>query len=116
MARKIISRAEAKQRRLTRYFTGAPCKHGHIAARITASGSFWVCINERKLLHRSQRPGYRTRAEITAACSGITKQCSECGKTLPNTAEFFQPLKGQGLSAACRECRRARYRDFYQAN
>jgi hypothetical protein len=29
----IISRAEAKARGLTRYFTGKPCKYGHIAER-----------------------------------------------------------------------------------
>ena len=30
---KIISRAEAKARGLKFYFTGEPCKHGHVAER-----------------------------------------------------------------------------------
>jgi hypothetical protein len=29
----IISRAEAKAKGLNRYFTGKPCKHGHVAER-----------------------------------------------------------------------------------
>ena len=29
----IISRAEAKAKGLKRYFTGKPCKHGHVAER-----------------------------------------------------------------------------------
>jgi len=39
-----------------------------------------------------------------------TKCCSKCGREHPNTDKFFQPLKGAGLSAECRDCRRARYR------
>lgn len=37
----IIPRKIAKERGLKRYFTGKPCKHGHIAERSTANG---VCI------------------------------------------------------------------------
>jgi hypothetical protein len=29
----VISRKEAKERGLKRYFTGKPCKHGHVAER-----------------------------------------------------------------------------------
>lgn len=32
----IISRAEAKALGLKRYFTGNPCKHGHVAIRLVA--------------------------------------------------------------------------------
>jgi 5-methylcytosine-specific restriction endonuclease McrA len=39
----IISRADAKARGLTRYFTGNPCKYGHIAERHTASGTCGIC-------------------------------------------------------------------------
>lgn len=35
---KVITRAEAKARGLTRYFTGKPCKNGHIAYRLASNG------------------------------------------------------------------------------
>jgi hypothetical protein len=38
-----------------------------------------------------------------------------CHREQPNTDKFFQPLKGSGLSAECRECLKARYRKFSQA-
>jgi hypothetical protein len=45
---KIITRAEAKAQGLTRYFTGEPCKFGHISQRNTASGGCHVCLNEKQ--------------------------------------------------------------------
>lgn len=39
----IISRAEAKAAALKRYFTGKPCKHGHIAERATVNGLCHEC-------------------------------------------------------------------------
>jgi len=38
----IISRTEAKAKGLRFYFTGEPCKHGHVAERWV---SCWVCVD-----------------------------------------------------------------------
>ena len=38
----IISRKEAMDRGLKRYFTGNPCKHGHVSERQTSKG---VCVS-----------------------------------------------------------------------
>lgn len=43
----IISRQEAKQLSLTTYFTGNPCKHGHLAKRRTSSGECKECCRIR---------------------------------------------------------------------
>ncbi len=43
----IISRKEAKEQGLTRYFTGKPCKHGHIDERTTSS---CICIGCNRIL------------------------------------------------------------------
>lgn len=43
---KKILRFEAKQQNLKRYFTGMPCKHGHISERLTSDGK---CIECRKI-------------------------------------------------------------------
>ena len=39
----IITRDEAKARGLKRYFTGKPCKHGHVALRFTSGGNCARC-------------------------------------------------------------------------
>jgi hypothetical protein len=41
---KIISRAEAKASGATRYFTGKPCKHDHIAERSTVNSTCLECL------------------------------------------------------------------------
>lgn len=43
MASEIISRADAKAKGLSRYFTGNACKHGHIAERQTTNGVCLLC-------------------------------------------------------------------------
>jgi hypothetical protein len=40
----IITRADALARGLKRYFTGRPCKHGHIAERYAFSRACCICI------------------------------------------------------------------------
>lgn len=47
----LISRAEAKRLELKRYFTGQPCKHGHIAERATVNG---LCLECSRLKRRAQ--------------------------------------------------------------
>lgn len=45
-----------------------------------------------------------------------TKTCSgECGRELPRTPEYFEPCKARtadGLRTACRDCERARDREY----
>lgn len=41
----IIERAEAKAKGLNTYFTGRPCRNGHLTYRYTLSGSCSECIN-----------------------------------------------------------------------
>lgn len=43
MAALIIARAQALEAGLTRYFTGKPCKHGHLCERITDNGTCVTC-------------------------------------------------------------------------
>lgn len=42
---KIISRKEAKELGLKKYFTGKPCKRGHIAERFVSAGRCVECAN-----------------------------------------------------------------------
>ncbi len=72
---KIIPRSEARAQGLATYFTGAPCKHGHIALRQTLSATCTACqvaYREseagRAAVARSQsRPENRERSRLRSA-------------------------------------------------
>ena len=60
MSKLPTTRAEAKAAGLSRYNTGKPCKHGHIADRFTSTANCVVCsdISRKKVLKRKiQRRG-----------------------------------------------------------
>jgi len=40
---RVITRAQAKAAGLTRFFTGKPCKHGHLSERTSANGGCIAC-------------------------------------------------------------------------
>jgi hypothetical protein len=52
----IISRREAKARGLIRYFTGKPCKFGHVAERHVASWGCMICSSTRNLAWHHAHP------------------------------------------------------------
>jgi hypothetical protein len=52
----IISRAEAKAKGLKRYFTGVPCKNGHIDERLVSGGKCCECGRERARRWRQANP------------------------------------------------------------
>ena len=43
----IISRKEAKAQGLKRYFTGKPCKHGHVEERLVSNSNCAQCLREK---------------------------------------------------------------------
>lgn len=57
----VIKRAVAKQAGLLHYFTGKPCKHGHIERRTVSNGSCYGCDLERwaSEKNKAQRKSYR---------------------------------------------------------
>jgi hypothetical protein len=61
---KIISRDEAVQLGLSRYFTGKPCSKGHIAYRRTANHNCSVCSNEQAKA-RSQKLRDNSKLTVT---------------------------------------------------
>lgn len=56
----IISRKEAKERGLKRYFTGKPCKHGHTSERNATTGK---CLECHKARMKSSRADYYKSSE-----------------------------------------------------
>lgn len=64
--REIITRKQAKERGLKRYFTGKPCKHGHVAERYYSGAHCLICLHERnqtdEAKQRRNSDEYRKRA------------------------------------------------------
>lgn len=46
MDKQIVTRKEAREKGLKKYFTGSICVNGHIAERLTISGSCFECCKE----------------------------------------------------------------------
>ena len=55
---KIISRAEAKAEGLNRYFTGKPCKRGHVCERTVSDRKCVECRNRHIKKYRKDNPEY----------------------------------------------------------
>jgi hypothetical protein len=73
----LISRKDAIGRGLKRYFTGEPCKYGHVCERLVASYSCLDCKQHREFISR-----YKT----TRAVRPKTTKCECCD----------QPRNGKG--------------------
>jgi 5-methylcytosine-specific restriction endonuclease McrA len=77
------TRAEARETGSKRYFTGEPCKHGHISPRDTKEGKCVQCVNERNMArvnadrdaHNAKRRAYRaSNADAAEACRQRAKE------------------------------------------
>lgn len=61
----IISRAEAKAAASKRYFTGKPCKHGHVSERVTVNGACTECDRLKQLkYYHADREGNLRKQKI----------------------------------------------------
>lgn len=57
-----ISRAEAKERGLVRYYTGKPCKHGHVVERMVVNSDCVRCLRLRFLrIQKARRVEFNER-------------------------------------------------------
>ena len=60
---KVISRKEALDKGLTRYFTGKPCSKGHLSERVTSTFECLTCKNENQRRRRSTPEGKAKQRE-----------------------------------------------------
>lgn len=56
----IVTWLDAQERKLVRYFTGDPCKHGHIAERFTANRNCCVCARRQYAKYYATGAGQET--------------------------------------------------------
>lgn len=55
----VISRAQAKEQGLKRYYTGEPCKHGHVAERKVLDKTCTACNTEKSRRHAGATKKWR---------------------------------------------------------
>jgi len=54
--RPVVTRSEARSADSKRYFTGRPCRHGHIGERLVSNGSCLICSYARDATCRAENP------------------------------------------------------------
>lgn len=60
---KIVTRQEAVEKGLMKYFTGKPCRKGHLAERSTIVGDCTVCTSNRQKEYRRLVAENRKKAQ-----------------------------------------------------
>lgn len=86
----LITRKEAIEKKLTNYFTGKPCKHGHIAPRnVKSKGCVecrkrdsYKCVESRRKASRKQH--YKNRDKRRAQMRDLYQKKTERYKELAN--------------------------------
>ena len=98
-----ITKEDAKQKKLKKYFTGIPCKYGHINERLVKSGDCVDCANQRQRKYYEEGR-YQSKREIYLKSDSYKKSrqktlkkynTSERGKIIRNinAAKFRQTTK-----------------------
>lgn len=90
--RAIISQAEAKAQGLKRYFTGIPCRRGHVDERRVSNLSCVVCTSypERSETRKAQARSYnkKRRSKRKIAVAELKTACANCGFDHPAALHF----------------------------
>ena len=96
----LVTKEEAVAAGQTRYFTGLPCQHGHVAERIVSSGRCHECHRLRKQQLRADTPEkYRAKSRE---------------KYQANPRQFRSYRKN--YYARCPEIERERRKEYYHNN
>lgn len=86
---KLISRQEAIDKKLTRYFTGKPCKHGHIAERLLSNRTCIDCLLPRKR-EWNNRPGTKQASIARANAHNKANPAMHLARTRKRQASQLQ--------------------------
>lgn len=89
----IIPRSIAKQRGLKRFYTGEPCKFGHLSERLTSSSTCLICDAERKKAYRDENPEKARECVRNSAKKYSEKRKQENKRWRENNAEALRASK-----------------------
>lgn len=79
---KIEQKTQAKVKGLKRYFTGVPCKNGHISERVVSSGVCLGCKKQDKIKNKSHGLAHRKVHNAVKRKFIEKKPCEHCGITV----------------------------------
>lgn len=86
---KIISRQQAIEQKLTRYFTGEPCKHGHISEKLLSNRTCVECLLIKKRI-RGQRPDVKASDLARLNANDKANPAAKLARTRKRQAQQLQ--------------------------
>lgn len=104
--KEIITRAQAKELGLVYYFTGEPCKHGHVVKRQV--GNSWCtrceqkgwCEAKRKYRRKNPKATAIARSKVRAKAKGLPHTLTiENIPPIPNTCPYYGLTLEQAIGA-----------------
>jgi 5-methylcytosine-specific restriction endonuclease McrA len=111
----VVTREQANAQRLTRFFTGKPCKHGHLSERTTCNGGCIQCNAESiSSLYYAETPEQRKarQAKNKLWKDGNREQVREAGRAYSKSHRE----QNRAWKAVNHEKVLAGSRDYYQRN
>lgn len=102
----IVTRKDAKADGLKRYFTGKPCKHGHVDYRYVVDYACFECARQKTARMRRENPGIQKRAS-SARKARYHSDPEFRAKRIAETADWVRRNK---------ERSREYFRERYEAN
>lgn len=104
----IVTRSQARERGITKFFTGKPCKHGHLAIRWLPSGTCskcsklaadkWYIRRKKHKLDQSKR-NYRLNRENV-----IARTCANQKNNRKRYAEYVRNWRKKNPDKAHQSC------------
>lgn len=120
----IVTRAEAKAAGLHRFFTGKPCKHGHLAQRLVghagcivcskARAAVWWAQNPEKAAARRQKYRAENREQIASQRQEYRRTHREQLNEDARRRRAADPSKAAAYAASWRAANRAKVREYEQ--
>jgi hypothetical protein len=93
MEKTIISQADARMAGLTKFYTGKPCKYGHMVERYTSTGACLSCHNERArgthVLVRTPRDAEAFLTYLVQLCEAVPTSIKERCKRRATERELW---------------------------
>lgn len=108
---KIISRKEAVQLGLSRYFTGKPCKNGHIAERLMSVGQCLTCNKQR---YEQNKEAIKARVRKWASNNKERKRAANKDYR-QNNADAVRKATRKWVSENSQRCKKNR-KEYYEKN
>ena len=96
----LCSRAEAKELGLKRYFTGNPCKHGHVAERYASTGQCVECMSLRAARIEEVAARVQWHKDNRDNSLKIKKKCRDKNKAVYNARARIRSYENRPKSRA----------------